>query len=207
VLALSPVEGSITSDAKVLWVATDNFDDITCWINVDASGWQPVISGSSFDLNVPDGPHTVRVKAIDGGGNVAVRTVNFTLDTTAPEVTITAPSAGAIIRGSYVDVSWESTDDVGISRTEMKVDDSDWREVSGSEVSHIQLGSGYHSLQIRVTDKAGHQTVDQVGFNTDNWAMSVSGPYYGTPLVATIVLVILAALMAILKYTRLSGEE
>jgi hypothetical protein len=128
--------------------------------------------------------------------------VNFTLDTTLPTVSVTGPQFGAHIRGDYVDVTWQSSDNIGIVLTEVKTDGMDWRPVTGYEAKHIWFGSGYHVVQIRVTDHAGNQAISTISFRNDNGAFSFGGPYYGLPTVAIIVGVILVGLFIALTLLK-----
>ena len=123
-------------------------------------------------------------------------------DRTPPTVNITGPTAGAHIRGSYVDVAWQSADDIGVVSTEMRIDGGTWELVSGHEVNHMQLSSGHHVIEIRVTDGAGNQAVNSTSFESDNGAFSFGGPYYGLPTVAIIVAVILVGLFVALTLMK-----
>jgi hypothetical protein len=84
----------------------------------------------------------------------------------------------------------------------MKIDGMDWRSVSGFEAKHLWFSSGYHVVQIRVTDHAGNQAIGSVSFNNDNGAFSFGGPYYGLPTVAIIVGVILVGLFIALNLLK-----
>ena len=123
-------------------------------------------------------------------------------DTTPPTVSMTGPLAGAHIRGSYVDVAWQSADNTGIVSTEMRIDGGTWELVSGHEVNHMQLSSGHHVIEIRVTDGAGNQAVNSTSFESDNGAFSFGGPYYGLPVVAIIAGVILVGLFVALTVLK-----
>jgi hypothetical protein len=126
-------------------------------------------------------------------------------DTTPPTVSVTGPLADAHIRGGYVDVAWESADNTGVVSTEMRIDGGSWETVSGSEVNHLQLSSGHHVIEIRVTDGAGNLAVNSTSFENDNGAFSFGGPYCGLPTIAIIVGVILVGLfvaLAVLKRRR-----
>jgi hypothetical protein len=115
-------------------------------------------------------------------------------DRTPPTVSITGPLAGAHIRSDYVDVTWQSSDNIGVVSTEMKIDGGSWEPVSGYEATHLRFSSGDHVVQIRVADLAGNQAISNISFTNDNGAFSFGGPYYGLPTIAIIVGVILVGL-------------
>ena len=92
----SPTEGTIfnSSTVTVAWSATDLSSGVHGYeYRVDGLGW----SASSGSLNhafggLADGNHRVDVRATDNVGNSEVRSVNFTVDVTAPSLSITAPT-------------------------------------------------------------------------------------------------------------------
>jgi len=148
------------------------------------------------------------VKSVSESGSSASSTQVLTSfsytppDTTPPTVSITGPLADAHFRGGYVDVAWECADNVAVVSTEMRIDGGSWEPVSGYEVQHLSLPSGYHVIEIRVTDSAGNQAVNSTSFDNDNRALSFGGPYYGLPLVAVIVSVVLSGLFIALTALR-----
>ena len=123
-------------------------------------------------------------------------------DTTPPTVSITGPLAGTHVRGSYADVTWQSTDNIGVVSTEMRIDGGSWEPVSGHEIKHLWLPSGHHLIEIRVSDNAGNQAINSTSFNNDNGAFSFGGPYYGLPTVAIIVAAILVGLFVALTVMK-----
>jgi len=83
---------------------------------------------------------------------------SLTVDTTKPAVTIRSPTSGEVVRKSEVLVSWEALDATsGIAKVEVKVDASDWVDVTG-KTSYVPawLVEGNHEVRVRVTDKAGN---------------------------------------------------
>lgn len=72
---------------------------------------------------LPNGSYRLRVVARDAAGNegadddTTVRIMGGAQDTRAPTVTLTAPAAGATVRGT-VNLSADATDDVGVVRVE-----------------------------------------------------------------------------------------
>ncbi len=164
------------------------------------------------DLVLSEGANTVVVRTyywldIYGYGNVTIdRTLNVFVDTTAPTVSVTGPDVGADVRGGYVDVTWQCADNTGIISREMKIDGWGWQPVSGYEVNHVWLPSGYHVIQIKVTDNAGNQAIGSTSFNNDNRALSFGGPYYGLPIIAIILVVVIVGAVLFVKLRKRKGS-
>jgi len=152
----------------------------------------------AVQVQLAPGANTIHVQSAytwgSYGATYAADPITVTLDTTPPTVSITGPLVGSHIRGDYADITWQSSDNTGVVSTEMKIDGMDWRPVTGFEAKHLWFGSGYHVVQIRVTDHAGNQAIGSVSFSNDNGAFSFGGPYYGLPTVAIIVGAILVGL-------------
>jgi hypothetical protein len=80
------------------------------------------VSGNNLDP-LTDGPHTVRVEAIDAAGNIGSSSITFTVDTVAPVVTmnsVTSPTknrtqtvTGTRETGSTVTVNVNTSATVG----------------------------------------------------------------------------------------------
>ena len=64
--------------------------------SLDGGLWEPVTSPKTYS-GLPDGEHTFRVRAVDGGGSVFAESARtWTVDTTAPTVTKVSPANEAI---------------------------------------------------------------------------------------------------------------
>lgn len=160
-------------------------------------------------LQLAEGTNTIYARALYYWGSYsAVYTVDpitVTLDTESPTVGITNPLEGIDVRGGYVDITWQCSDNCNIALVEMKIDGWDWHAVSGYEAKDVWLPSGYHVIQIRVTDNAGNQAIDSTFFNNDNRALSFGGPYYGLPTVAIIIAVIAGAVAIVMTFLKRKG--
>ena len=112
-----------------------------------------------ISLTLADGIYKWRVSALGVLGNAtSMSERSLTVDTTKPAVTIRSPTSGEVVRKSEVLVSWEALDATsGIAKVEVKVDASDWVDVTG-KTSYVPawLVEGNHEVRVRVTDKAGN---------------------------------------------------
>jgi hypothetical protein len=130
----APTSGQVInagSSFNVRWTSSDNVGVVSHDVLLSTDGGfnfsAVVASGlsgnqTSFLWSVPNNVATsqarIRVSARDAAGNVGqADSGNFTIrDTQPPSVTVVAPSAGQIISpGSVVAVTWNSSDNVGIT--------------------------------------------------------------------------------------------
>lgn len=167
----SPADGALfnTDAVTVTWTVSDA--EATVEVSLDGGAWEAASGGSETFSGLDDGSHTVDVRATDEGGNEGGDSVTFAVDTTPPSVTITAPAEGAIIASSSVSVTWTAADAYS---TEYSVDGGAWLAVSGTSVTLSSLSDGEHTVTVRVSDEAGNEAEDTVGFAVDTADPSVS---------------------------------
>lgn len=109
------------------------------------------------------GAHTLTAKAYDAAGNNATSsTVNFTVaDSTAPTVSITAPTGGSTISGTAT-VSATASDNVGVSKVEFYVDGTlkatDTTSPFSTSIDTTSLTNASHALTAKAYDAANNVT-------------------------------------------------
>lgn len=128
-----------------------------------------VVTKASGDTLGPlsDGPHTVRVEAADAAGNVGFAQVTFTVDTTAPVVTIAAPAA-ALVNSRTPALIYSVSD----GNTVVLVDGLVVSKASGDTVG--PLSDGPHTVRVEATDAAGNTGFAEVAFTVDATAPTVT---------------------------------
>jgi hypothetical protein len=123
-------------------------------------GWSESVVTTAF----PDGPHTVRVQAHDGLGNVAFvdRTVIF--DNTAPTMGAKPGIDGQTVSADRAHLEFSALDDTtGVDVMERSVDGGVWGEASdGPTASFDVSGAGQHTVRVRAVDHAGNVSSEQV---------------------------------------------
>jgi hypothetical protein len=132
--------------------------------------------------NVPDGPHTINVTAIDFAGNRDTDRIRVTIDTVPPEVAITSPTSGSVVSSSAVTVSFQDNDASGIARVEIALDDDPPLALGLADVSHgfTGLSEGDHRVDVTIHDRAGNSRTATTTFRVDTSFLSLTGPYgYG----------------------------
>jgi hypothetical protein len=136
---------------------------------------------------VPAGTHTLTARVTDSSGNTSTTTRSVSVagtsaDTTPPALGITTPSSGATLTGT-VSVQGTVSDNVGIARLEVAVDDKAWQQVYarpswGWPWVTGHLSNGAHTLHVRATDTSGNQSNVAL-------AVTVSNPCSGgTPVLS-----------------------
>ncbi|MBO9664190.1 CARDB domain-containing protein [Dokdonella sp.] len=115
-----------------------------------------------------EGDYTVRVEATDRAGNLAQKDQSFTLDRTPPEVALSAPIDGAVLRGGRATTVRGHVTDAHLARYTLAVapaDSETWTDVaSGTEpVADGDLAAwtpnlpdGRYRLRLRGVDRAGN---------------------------------------------------
>jgi hypothetical protein len=156
--------------------------DLGPWLNVGLS------STATFS-GLSDGTHSITIRVSDRVGNVAMETMTFGVDVSAPTVSVLEPSEGTIITSSDVTLRWEASDSTsGVASIQVMVDSGEWvaLDPSATEYRLRDLGDGTHTVRVRVTDAAGNVAEEQLAFGVDTNPFSPYGPFYGIPLYALI---------------------
>jgi bacillopeptidase F len=190
-------------------IVSGSFDGYASGVNVRLGNGgfvQAMIVSNSWNIQVQLEPgfNILHVQSVYTWGNyVATFTVNpviVTLDQTLPQVVITSPPADSLVRSGNVNITWQSSDNEGLAKTELS-DGTDWIEVQGNYYE-LRIASGHHTVRVRVTDYAGNEETSSVVFESDSRALSFNGPYYGLPIMIAAVGAVLAGLLAAMNIRR-----
>lgn len=97
-VTLSQPTGLKTStNVSISYFTTDNFGVATCKYQLDDAANITINGCINVTKTVSSGLHTITLFAIDNAGNVGSATNNFTVDTTAPVISISSPSGSIIV--------------------------------------------------------------------------------------------------------------
>ena len=127
---------------------------VTCSIDAGTPAFGPC-SGSGAHQPasaLDDGPHTFRVRAVDAAGNSATQTRSFTVDTGAPDTTITSGPSGTISTSS---ATFAFVSDTSGASFQCKLDSAGFAACT-SPVTLTGLANGPHSFSVRSIDPAGN---------------------------------------------------
>ncbi|PLX95818.1 MAG: hypothetical protein C0621_03135, partial [Desulfuromonas sp.] len=178
----SPAAGYVTTSSPTL---DYNVDDGSAAVTVKVDGSVVAVADGGA-LTLGDGAHTVVVTAVDAAGLSGSATVNVTVDTVAPVVTLSRPLTGDL--NTATPQLAYSVDDVTAS-VQVTVDAAVVTTASGENLS--SLGDGSHTLVVTATDAAGLSDSASVTFNVDTAAplVSIVSPSSGYVTTATPTLV------------------
>lgn len=166
------ISGTTEPGAGVVIELTDVNGAVLQTLNptVDAQG------GFTVDAaQLPEGTYTVTATATDAAGNEAKDTVSFTIDTTAPGISINTPTDGELLNSREVLVSGASEanstvvvellDDQGVvvETTQTTTDANGLWSVTFQGVAN-----GTYSAHATASDEAGNESDATVGFSVDS---------------------------------------
>jgi parallel beta-helix repeat protein len=171
-LTITPPAGLLASSSLTVgWNCSDATTGVkTCEYRLDTGAWTDSGANRSVQLaSVPDGTHDFEVRVMDKVGNMASQRVRFTVDTTAPLVSIASPSEGAFMRVSAFTAQWNGSDATsGIALFEARLDIGDWLKTGTGLLYNFQsVPDGNHTLMVRATDLAGNSRTANVSFIID----------------------------------------
>ena len=146
--------GTTGTTAATTGTATFTVNDPTATTEcrVDAGPWAACASPASF-AGLAHGPHTIGVRATDPAGNVGpVATRVFTVDTVAPQVTITGGPTGTV---AVIDATITFTVDDPAATAACRLDGGAWAPCT-SPATFTGLGNGIRTVEVRATDAVGN---------------------------------------------------
>ena len=182
----APSSGSVEAGSGVLiaWSASDDQSGLD-YLEVSLDDGAPIVleataTGYTF-LGLEDGSHTVEVRAVDVAGNAQTASVDFTVDTVPPTLSILSPGSEAILDMSRVEVAWVAEDITsGVDRFEVVLDGGAPTVLLGASTVLVfsEMSDGPHTVEVRAIDGAGHGALASVDFVVDTAppVLSVSLP-------------------------------
>jgi hypothetical protein len=147
----------------------------------DAS-WTPAAA-------LPTGANTFRASIRDLGGNESTATSTFQIDVQPPQLTISAPLAGAVSGASQVDYAIAYSDDQALDLSSFRLT-LDGQPVTATATAAgvtgttATLADGAHTFAVTIADKAGNPVTRNVAFrvDTDLPSIAVIAPAAGATL-------------------------
>ncbi len=140
---------------------------------VDGTGWATCKSGEPLGA-LADGAHTFEVRATNPYGDVdpTPATASFTVDTVAPDTTITSGPSGTTTDTTPTFAFSSSEED---SSFECKVDTAAFTPCTSPHTT-AALSSGTHTFQVQATDAAGNTDASPASrtFSVDASSLRIS---------------------------------
>lgn len=145
--------GTVTSTGASFSFASDPGATFSC--QVDAEGWIPCTSPQGY-AGLRQGEHTFAVRATGAGGSTdrSPATRTWTVDTIAPDTTITDGFLGPVTSATP---RFAFSSEPGATFA-CRLDDGDWATCD-SPKTYAAQSEGEHTFAVRATDAAGN--VDQ----------------------------------------------
>ncbi len=147
-----------TAPVPVVAVTDDNLASVTLLLD-----GQPFTSGTAITT---EGQHELVVQAVDRADNHTLKTVRFTVDMTAPSISISGVTEGGVFRQSVTPVV--TLQDRDLQESSITLDSQPF--LPGTVVT----AEGDHILQAQATDRAGNLSQRQVSFTVDQTPPTVS---------------------------------
>src|SRR5206468_3801821 len=150
-ITAAPPATSTSSSASFSFTATEAGSSFAC--QLDASAFAACVSPQSYS-GLANGSHTFQVRATDAPGNTDPTPASYTwtVDTTAPDTTITAAPPA---RSNSSSASFSFTSTKAGSSFACQLDASTFAACVSPQ-SYSGLADGSHSFQVRATDPAGN---------------------------------------------------
>ncbi|MCL2599695.1 MAG: Ig-like domain-containing protein, partial [Treponema sp.] len=151
-----PVENAIVrQDISVIGVASGRYGIERVLLSLNDDEDETVTNGTDYwdqvlDFSdLPDGRHTLHVRALDGGGLYGpVSSVSFILDRLPPAIELDSHAVGDIISGNVV-IRGHATDASGIRRMYISYDGYDFRPLQ----TRVRRGAPEHEFSFPIRTK------------------------------------------------------
>ena len=174
-ITAGPANGSSTSStsASFSFTGTDNISlpgNLTFECQLDGGSFSTCTSSISYS-SLTAGSHTFAVRAKDQAGNTDATpdTRTWTVDTTAPDTTITGGPANASTSGPSVSFSFSSNE---TGTFECKLDGGSFASCT-SPKTYSGLTDGSHTFAVRAVDQAGNTDATP---DSRTWTVDATGP-------------------------------
>ncbi|MEW6303639.1 MAG: polysaccharide lyase family 8 super-sandwich domain-containing protein [Verrucomicrobiota bacterium] len=183
----APAAGArIGGTVTVSGAASDNIGVAGVQFKLDGNnlGAEDTTSPYSISWNTTtagEGSHTLTAVARDAAGNTTTSAgVSVTVDNTGPTVSVTAPTAGAHIRGQGVTISATASDGAGVAGVQFKVDGANANPEDTTSPYSITwnsttVGDGAHTITAVARDTLNNSTTSAgVNVTVDNTSPTVT---------------------------------
>ncbi len=145
------------NEVCIEWEVNDSNGVETIQYRIDTGTWynvSPLLG--AVNLSIPEGEHTVQLKAFDKVGKFNSSSVCFTIDTTRPVIVIVNQN-NSYYNYKNVTIEWIGSDNgTGINTSYIRANQEAWIWVSSSGNHTIILPEGTHVIQLSMLDAVGN---------------------------------------------------
>ena len=173
------------NSVAVTWTGADTLSGLDRYeTRVDGGAFSSSgLTATRTFSGLAEGVHTVEVRAYDLVGHFASSSVTFSVDLSAPAVSVTSPAATTWLATSSLDLAWTGSDSrSGLDRFETRVDGGAFASRGlATNLSLASLAEGPHTADVRAYDRVGNFATATVTFSIDLTppAVAVSSPANG----------------------------
>jgi len=203
-LSVNPASGPAPLTVTFTMSASDSDGSITTWV-LDPGDENPSYPGSgnppstkSHTYSTPGSYTAILMVSDDKDATTSdSQIINVSSsDTVKPTISIASPSSGSTFTTSTITVSGIASDNVGISKVEVKVGAGSWQLASGttSWSKQVTLSPGSNTIYARATDtsentKETSVTVTYIPSDTIDPTISVTSPSNGSAFTTSAITV------------------
>ena len=177
-ISIASPSASVYANATIglNFTATSLYRNISaCWYSLNGGENTSLALCANSSINATDGSNSLAVFANDTAGNAGNASVNFTVDASAPNITISSPVPSALYNASSVPLNFTATDPHL---------DTCWVLVNGTLNSTgcnnftLTFADGNHTITVLANDTLGHTGDSSVSFivDTSHPTISISSP-------------------------------
>lgn len=120
--------------------------------------------------SLKDGDYDLIYNVTDNAGNSNLKSINITVDNTAPVINSANPENDTVLRKSFgVNATW--SDNEGVEKSKFKLTNKTGSQISGSLNSTIDsnnLENGKYNLTFNISDYAGNKNFTKRSITVDN---------------------------------------
>jgi Chitobiase/beta-hexosaminidase C-terminal domain/FG-GAP-like repeat len=161
----SPTNQQVVNGSPILGATTEANATLQCAINSSAdSNFTACTPGDALRF-LTEGQQSLYVRAVDQANNVGpASSVVVTVDLTAPQLTITAPTEGSTVTvvSDHVDVTFTSSS-TDVDHFNCRLDSAAFTPCT-SPKTFTGISAGQHRTEIQAVDRAGNVTTTGVNF-------------------------------------------
>jgi hypothetical protein len=170
----SPNQGAVLDDPSLTVSGTSSddagVDSVEVKLNEGDWGLAQGTVSWTYELLLSEGMNTIVARVTDIAGKTANATIEVThdpdsgADTLLPSVEILLPAEGAALSTDEITVSGTASDNVGIEKVEVRVNNGMWNTAQGtvSWSLPVSLVEGTNTIEVRAEDPSGNTGEDTV---------------------------------------------
>ncbi|MBI5046845.1 S8 family serine peptidase, partial [Candidatus Micrarchaeota archaeon] len=160
----SPLNQTYNRSNLTIIINTTGSDVDTVWFNNETANETYIIP---VNRTFSDGNHTIIAWVNDSSGNINSTNVSFTIDTTAPLLTLNSPSNNTVSGNSSTEFNFTATDQLSLPFNCSLYFNSTLNRTNSSVLNNtltnftLNLSEGTYNWSIRCTDQAGNTNLSQ----------------------------------------------